>query len=117
MTSSAPPCSWPDTYCPGCGDWPASADCCSNTGTTAYYHKLDLARKLGFINRTVFTFGWIIGKSERNPTGWTKSSLRAAMSDLKTKYPEVPGVIMCERRRPPSPSVHASKRVLPLLNG
>jgi hypothetical protein len=82
------------SYCPGCADWPASAACCSNTGTQAYYPKLDTARKHGFINRTVFTFGWMIAKSNSNPLGWTVASLRSAMLDLKTKYPEVPGVIM-----------------------
>lgn len=90
-------------YCPGCGDWPASGECCANSGVATgnktqtqqdYYHKLDTAREHGFLNRTVFTLGWIIGKSERNPGGWTVSSLREAMVDLKTKYPEMPGVIM-----------------------
>lgn len=60
--------SMPDgsAYCPGCGDWPASSDCCANTGVPtdnktltqqSYYHKLDTARTHGFLNRTVFTLG------------------------------------------------------------
>ena len=36
----------------------------------------------------------MIGKSERNPGGWTVASLWEAMVDLKAKYPEMPGVIM-----------------------
>ena len=49
-------------YCPGCGDWPTSADCCANSGVPTdnktqtqqeYYHKLDQARQHGFLNRTV----------------------------------------------------------------
>ena len=91
------------SYCPGCGDWPASANCCANSGVPTdnktktqqeYYPKLDAARKHGFLNRTVFCLGWVIGKSQRNPGGWTTASLREALVDLKTKYPEMPGVIM-----------------------
>ena len=89
--------------CPGCGDWPASGDCCANSGVPTnnktmtqqdYYHKLDTARQHGFLNRTVFCLGWVIGKSASNPGGWTSGSLRAALVDLKGKYPEMPGVIM-----------------------
>jgi hypothetical protein len=90
-------------YCPGCGDWPASGDCCANSGVAtdnktmtqqAYYHKLDIAKEHAFLNRTIFCLGWVIGKSERNPGGWTVAALREALVDLKTKYPEMPGVIM-----------------------
>ena len=28
------------TYCPGCGDWPKSATCCSNAGTTRTYRRV-----------------------------------------------------------------------------
>jgi hypothetical protein len=42
----------------------------------------------------VFCLGWVIGKSERNPGGWTAAALRAAVADLKVRYPEMPGVIM-----------------------
>ena len=92
------------TYCPGCGDWPKSADCCSNTGVQSYYSRLDTARERGFLNRTVLCFGWIIAKTESNPLGWTKHSLKAAMVDLRTKYPEMPGVLMCESQRLPCAS-------------
>lgn len=82
-------------YCPGCGDWPKSGECCSNTGSVrSYFSRLDYAKSQGFLNRTVFCFGFILGRSAINPTGWTAESLEAAMMEVKTAYPELGGVLM-----------------------
>lgn len=86
------------SYCPGCGDWPSSGDCCSTGGTVeavrSYYPRLDYARANGYLNRTVFCFGYLLGKSHVNPRGWTKEMLRQAVSETKAKYPEMSGVLM-----------------------
>ena len=34
------------SYCPGCGDWPVSGDCCGTT-YQGYFGRLDFARKHG----------------------------------------------------------------------
>ncbi len=47
-------CSQAYTYCPGCGDWPESGNCCATGGTEAveaYFARLDFARERGFLNR------------------------------------------------------------------
>ena len=48
------------------------------------------------LNRTVFCFGYIIGASPLNPNAWTTDKLRAAITEVKTKYPEIAGVMMCK---------------------
>ena len=88
------------TYCAGCGDWPASGKCCTVgpiTHWAAYQDRLDFARANGYLNRTLFCFGFMIGQSAINPYGWTASSLRTAMVTLKAQYPELAGVIMYGR--------------------
>ena len=88
------------TYCAGCGDWPASGDCCAVgpiTHWAAYQDRLDFAKEHDFINRTLFCFGFLLGQSAINPHGWTPTSLRAAMVSLKAQYPELAGVIMYGR--------------------
>ena len=135
------------SYCPGCGDWPASGNYCSNTGiegceflsrlrcncarayicsclplTTEGWHplaallpllcrgshpdtglvhlrgadlsRLDFAKTQGYLHRTVFCFGFILGRSAVNPTGWTAASLETAMLKVKRGYPELAGVLM-----------------------
>eukprot|EP01051_Picozoa_sp_SAG22_P007814 SAG22_NODE_565_length_9046_cov_142.250475_2_plen_486_part_00 len=82
------------SYCAGCGDWPASGHCCATTGVSAYYPRLDFARAHGYLNRTVFCFGYMIGRSVLNPRGWTHDSLKAEMVKLKSLYPELAGVLM-----------------------
>jgi hypothetical protein len=85
------------TYCPGAGDWPKSGRSCANGGTAhieQYFDRLDFARAQGYLNRTLFCFGFIQGKSAINPGGWTKSMLHAALVRLKAAYPELRGVIM-----------------------
>lgn len=74
------------TYCAGCGDWPASGDCCPVGPIRhwqAYQGRLDYAKEQGYLNRTVFTFGFILGQSAINPNGWSRASLRDAMVSLK----------------------------------
>lgn len=60
----------------------------------SYFSRLDFAKAHGFLNRTVFCFGFILGRSAVNPTGWTVASLEAAMLEVKTAYPELAGVLM-----------------------
>ena len=82
----------------GCGDWPASGDCCPvgpiEDAVEKYADRLDFARAQGYLNRTLFCFGFILGQSPINPFGWTPASLRAAMLKVKHGYPELAGVIM-----------------------
>ena len=88
------------TYCAGCGDWPASGNCCTVgpiTHWAAYQDRLDFARANGYLNRTLFCFGFMLGQSAINPYGWTVDSLRTAMVSLRAHYPELAGVIMYGR--------------------
>ena len=82
------------SYCPGCGNWPDN-DCCATAGTLeavkGYWSRLDYARTQGYLNRTVFCFGYLLGKSDVNPRGWTKPMLHQAVSETKAKYPELAG--------------------------
>ena len=90
------------TYCPGC------PECCAGESIDAYFPQLDVARQHGFINRTVIALGWMLGKSQLNPGGWTAASLRAAMTSLKHKYPEMPGMFIYGW--PPGNGTNASHR-------
>ena len=71
------------TYCAEAhGDWPAKGDTCANKGTPhveQYFGRLEYARKMGYINRTVFTFGFLLGASAVNPNAWTPAMLRTAV--------------------------------------
>lgn len=86
------------TYCAGCGDWPASGSCCPvgpiEDALGQYRDRLEYAKSQGYLDRTVFCFGFILARSAINPAGWTTASLRAAMLALRTAYPELAGVIM-----------------------
>jgi hypothetical protein len=68
---------------------------------------LSWARQQGFINRTVFTFGWMVPADATGPfkpplplnrshppEGWTVPRLEASMRRLKAAYPELAGVAM-----------------------
>ena len=57
-----------------------------------YLPRLYWARKHGFINRTIFFFGWLIARSPFHPGGWTADSLRAQAVRLKGLFPEMPGM-------------------------
>ena len=74
------------SYCPG-DKW------CFKS-VQQYYPFLDWARAGGYLNRTVFCFGMMIGQSPLNPHGWTPQSLRTEMVALKKHYPELAGVLM-----------------------
>ena len=70
---------------------------CPDSDPTAiepYFARLQFARDNGYSNRTVFSFGFMLGQSAINPNGWTAQSLRAAMVKLKRAFPELPGVVM-----------------------
>jgi hypothetical protein len=86
------------TYCAGCGDWPASGDCCAvgpiENAVEQYGDRLEFAKAQGFLKRTLFCFGFILGKSAINPYGWTSESLGVAMRKLQAGFPELAGVIM-----------------------
>eukprot|EP01048_Picozoa_sp_COSAG05_P012185 COSAG05_NODE_1201_length_5537_cov_9.015447_4_plen_130_part_00 len=55
---------------------------------------LHWARRQGFINRTMFTFGWMVAKSREHPDGWTLPQLNSSMRRLKAIWPEMPGVLL-----------------------
>lgn len=84
------------TYCAEkSGSWP-----CARKGTPyveQYFERLDFARARGYLNRTVFSFGFMLGASAANPNAWTPEILRTAMHKVKSRYPEMPGVIMFGR--------------------
>eukprot|EP01047_Picozoa_sp_COSAG01_P063359 COSAG01_NODE_8199_length_2878_cov_19.747391_1_plen_456_part_00 len=64
------------------------------------------ARQQGFINRTVFAFGWMVptdatgplkpplANRSHPPKGWTVPRLEASMRRLKAAFPELAGVAM-----------------------
>ena len=68
-----------------------------------YYPALNWARSHGYINRTIFCFGWILGRSQWHPDGWTNQSLRAAVRMVKAAYPALAGIAMYGR-----PPAHAA---------
>ena len=87
------------TYCPGCSDWPAPGNGCCPVPSTishwqSYQGRIEYAKAQGYLNRTVFCFGFLLGKSKLNPYGWTKATLREAVATLKAAYPELAGVLM-----------------------
>ena len=88
------------SYCPG-DKW------CFKS-VHQYYPFLDWARAGGYLNRTVFCFGMMIGQSALNPNGWTPQSLRTEMLALKKHYPEMAGVLMCA-------TAHQVPVLLPLI--
>ena len=61
-----------------------------------WYPRFNFARREGWLNRSIPCLGMLFGKSDLNPTGWTKAELRATMQELKDKYPEMPGIGFCE---------------------
>ena len=90
------------TYCAGCADWPAAGNgCCPvapiEDAVETYRGRLEYAKANGYLNRTLFCFGFILGQSPINPFGWTKASLRSAMVKLRAAYPELAGVVMYGR--------------------
>jgi hypothetical protein len=76
------------TYCGvrvgKCASWAVSIN--------DYYPRLQYAREQGWLNRSIFVFGYIVGRSELNPGAFTKESLQADMTSLKRDFPEMPGV-------------------------
>ena len=103
------------TYCAGCGDWPASGNCCPvgpiEDAVNQYRDRLEFAKAQGYLNRTLFCFGFILARSPVNPFGWTTASLRDAMLTLKADYPELAGVIMYgkpPRRGFPNATTHST---------
>ena len=67
-----------------------------NGNISQWFPRFDFARREGWLNRSIPCLGMLFGKSELNPTGWTKPELRATMQELKDKYPEMPGIGFCE---------------------
>ena len=65
------------SYCPYCGGGLNPPWACCGSTVASYYPRLRQAREQGWINRTVFCFGWMLAKSQWNPGGWTHESLRA----------------------------------------
>lgn len=65
--------------------------CCSDT-VEAYFLRLQLARQQGWLNRTVFCYGWMLARSQWNPSGWTAAQLRSDMLKVKRQFPELRGI-------------------------
>ena len=63
-----------------------------NGPISQWFPRFDMARKEGWLNRSIPCLGMLFGKSATNPTGWTHAQLRATIQELKDKYPEMPGV-------------------------
>jgi hypothetical protein len=91
---------------------------CSPT-IEGYFPRLEWARREGFINRTLFAFGWLVSADADgpfkpplnvthpnhikprcdadgcdNPNGWTVATLNSSMRKIKATFPEMPGVLM-----------------------
>ena len=81
-------CSRPIT--PNCATVPGEWASCGHT-VASYLPRLAWAKRSGFINRTIFSFGWLIAQSSVVPQGWTPAKLRAEATRLKRMYPEMPG--------------------------
>jgi len=80
------------SYCPYCGGGLNPPWACCGSTVASYYPRLRQARAEGWINRTVFCFGWMLAKSQWNPGGWTHESLRAEATKLKHSFPELGGI-------------------------
>ena len=57
-----------------------------------WFPRFEYARKAGWLNRSIPCLGMMFGQSELNPTGWTQAELRATVVELKTRFPEMPGI-------------------------
>lgn len=80
------------SYCPNAsGVVDPNSKLCSDS-VDAYLPRLYWAREQGFINRTIFFFGWLIARSPLHPGGWTTDSLRSQAVRLKKLFPEMPGM-------------------------
>jgi hypothetical protein len=65
--------------------------CCAST-IDDYFPRLLQARAQGWLNRSVFCFGWMLAQSQWNPGGWTHSQLRSDVARLNATFPELAGV-------------------------
>ena len=52
------------------------------------------AKKHGYLQRTLFCFGFLLGRSAVNPAGWTREMLRTSLQQLRAAYPGLGGVLM-----------------------
>jgi hypothetical protein len=77
---------------PDCKSIPGEWGSCGHS-VESYLPRLEWARRAGFINRTIFSFGWLIAESPAVPHGWTPAKLRAEATKLKTQFPEMPGCV------------------------
>jgi hypothetical protein len=57
-----------------------------------WFGRLEFARKEGWLNRSIPCLGMLFGQSALNPTGWSHQQLRGAAEELKSKFPEMPGI-------------------------
>eukprot|EP01050_Picozoa_sp_SAG11_P023073 SAG11_NODE_4533_length_1862_cov_1.394214_1_plen_284_part_10 len=57
-----------------------------------WYPRFEFARKEGWLNRSIPCLGMMFGKSALNPSGWSHAELTAVAQELKTKFPEMPGI-------------------------
>lgn len=80
------------SYCPYCGGGLNPPWQCCASRIDDYFPRLLQARAEGWLNRSVFCFGWMLGQSKWNPHGWTRAQLRAEMGRLNSSFPELAGV-------------------------
>ena len=82
-------CALCSPYCGGGLDPPWK--CCASR-IDDYFPRMVQARAEGWLNRSVFCFGWMLAESQWNPRGWTHAQLRADVTRLNASFPELAGI-------------------------
>lgn len=77
-----------------------------------YVARLEWAKANGFIDRTIFFFGWLIARSPLVPHGWTPASLRSEATRLRDQFPEMPGMGLYTSSRIAHPMTHSQETLL-----
>ena len=95
---------------PNCAVVPGWGPC--GHSVEGYVPRLEWARSRGFINRTIFFFGWMIARSPLVPHGWTPESLRAEATRLQDRFPEMPGMGLYTSGRIAHPMTQAQQELL-----
>ena len=95
---------------PNCAVVPGWGPC--GHSVEGYEPRLEWARSRGFINRTIFFFGWMIARSPLVPHGWTPESLRAEATRLQDRFPEMPGMGLYTSGRIAHPMTQAQQELL-----
>jgi hypothetical protein len=80
------------SYCPYCGGGLEPPWKCCASVIDDYFPRMVQARAEGWLNRSVFCFGWMLAESQWNPHGWTHAQLRADVTRLNASFPELAGL-------------------------